>query len=143
MAGKAHDTPPEPDFTYDDQDRIEPAWSHQGGVDAHPYGVWADLAAAIPAVGEFAGFAATTCGYYATTPDHNPYFGYDPLRRNLIHLVGFSGHGAMFGPFTAAVAAALAEAGRDLDALAVDEGRVSLAAFRIGRTPAHAERLVI
>lgn len=143
LVGKAHDTPPEPDFTYDDQDRIDPAWSHQGGVDANPYVVWADLAGAIPAVGEFAGFVATTCGYYATTPDHNPYFGYDPLRRNLIHLVGFSGHGAMFGPFTAAVAAALAEAGRDLDALEVDEGRVSLAAFRIGREPAHAERLVI
>jgi glycine/D-amino acid oxidase-like deaminating enzyme len=62
---------------------------------------------------------------------------------NLLRLVGFSGHGAMFGPFTAAVAAALAEAGRPLDALDLPTGRAELAAFRIGRPMHHGEAMVI
>jgi sarcosine oxidase subunit beta len=143
LVGKAHATPPEHDFTYDDQDRVEPQWSHQGGTDAHVFEVWAELAASLPAVGEFPGFTATTSGFYATTPDHNPWFGYDPLRRNLVHLVGFSGHGAMFGPFTARCAVAFAEAGRDVDHVLLDDGPVSLAAFAMGRDPSHAEVLVI
>jgi sarcosine oxidase subunit beta len=143
LVGKKHDTPAEYDFTYEDQDRIEPAWSHQGGVEAHPYGVWAELAGYLPAVAEFTGFTATTGGFYATTPDHNPYLGYDPQRKNLIHLVGFSGHGAMFGPFTARCGLALAEAGRDTATVALDEGTVSLDAFRLDRDTSHAEALVI
>lgn len=143
MIGKKHDTPPDPDFSYEDQDRIEPGYHHQGGVDAAPFGLWAELAEFLPPVGEFEGFSATTSGYYATTPDHNPYFGYDPRRRNLIRLVGFSGHGAMFGPFTARVALALAEAGRDLDAIELDGHRIPLDAFRIGRSHDAHEAMVI
>ena len=56
--------------------------------------------------GEFGGVQATTAGFYAVTPDHNPFLDVDPAVPNLIRLVGFSGHGAMFGPFTAAVARA-------------------------------------
>lgn len=143
LIGKKHDTPPEPAFTYEDQDLVEQRFSHQGGVDAIPYTAWGELAEVVPSIGEFAGFSATTTGYYGTTPDHNPFFGYDRQRPDLIRLVGFSGHGAMFGPFTARVAGALAEAGRDLDAITLDSQRVSLDAFRIGREFHESERMVI
>ncbi|MEQ1506424.1 MAG: FAD-binding oxidoreductase [Myxococcota bacterium] len=143
LVGKSHAAAPEPAFSYDDQDRIDGDHAHNGGVDAAPFGAWAELAAAIPPLGEFAGFSATTSGYYGTTPDHNPYFGYDRQRPNLIRLVGFSGHGAMFGPFTARVAGALAEAGRDVATVEVDGHQVALDAFRIGRTFVHAEQMVI
>ena len=69
-----------------------------------------DLAEHMPPIGEFAGITATTSGYYATTPDHNPMLGYDPAVPNLIRLAGFSGHGAMFGPFSSLVGERLAEA---------------------------------
>lgn len=143
LCGKKHDTPPEPAFSYDDQDLVETRMSHQGGVDAFPFDVWAELAAAVPPIGEFAGFTATTCGYYGSTPDHNPFLAYDPARPNLVRLVGFSGHGAMFGPFTARVARELAEAGRDLPAIELDGARLPLAAFRIGRSFDRHEAMVI
>ena len=143
LVGKKHDAPPEPDFTYEDQDRIEGPYAHTGGVDAAPYQAWAELAEVVPPIGEFAGFQATTCGYYGTTPDHNPFLGYDRQRTNLIRLVGFSGHGAMFGPFTALVAGALAEAGRDVPQVDVDGTPVDVGSFRIGRDFAHHEQMVI
>jgi glycine/D-amino acid oxidase-like deaminating enzyme len=143
LVGKKHDTAPEWSFTWEDQDVIEPRFAHDGGVDAVPYAVWAELAAAVPAVGEFAGFRATACGYYGTTPDHNPFLGYDRQRPNLIRLVGFSGHGAMFGPFTARVAERLAEGGPSTTEVEVDGSRVSLEAFRPGRAFVEHERMVI
>lgn len=102
------------------------------------------IAEAMPPIGEFDGITATTCGYYATTPDHNPFLGFDRWRPNLLRLVGFSGHGAMMGPFTAIAAARLAERGDVSDHLTLPSGdTVSLAAFRIDRTFHHAETMVI
>jgi glycine/D-amino acid oxidase-like deaminating enzyme len=143
LVGKKHDTRADLEFTYDDQDVVEPGFAHSGGVDSVPFSIWAELAEVLPPVGEFAGFSSTTCGYYGTTPDHNPFFGYDRFRPNLIRLVGFSGHGAMFGPFTARIGRELAEAGRDLEAIELDGHRIALDAFRIGRTYTHAEKMVI
>jgi glycine/D-amino acid oxidase-like deaminating enzyme len=143
LLGKKHDTPPEPEFTYEDQDVIEPEFSHTGGVDAVPFELWLQLSEVIPDVAEFGGISATTCGYYATTPDHNPFMGYDRLRPNLVRLVGFSGHGAMMGPFTARVADALAEAGHDLDTITLDGATIPLDSFRIGRDYVHHEAMVI
>ena len=143
LMGWAHDARPEPEFTYDDQDRIEPDFFHKTGPDSKAYEAWGNLAEVIPALGEFGGITATTSGYYATTPDHNPFMGYDPACPNLLRLAGFSGHGAMFGPFTARVAEALADAGRDLPSVELLGHDVSLDAFRIGRVYRHAERLVI
>jgi glycine/D-amino acid oxidase-like deaminating enzyme len=143
MVGKKHTAKPDTAFSYDDQDQIEPVFSHRTGVDAVPYELWMELAEAIPATGEFDGITATTCGYYGTTPDHNPFLGYDPRVPNLIRLVGFSGHGAMFGPFSAAVGRSLAEAGSDLDSVVLDGEQVSLAAFRIGRSYEASETMVI
>lgn len=143
LVGKKHAAAAEPDFTYEDQDTVEPAYSHQSGVDATPFELWAELAEVLPPIGEFNGFVATTAGYYGTTPDHNPFLGFDRQLPNLLRLVGFSGHGAMFGPFTALVARQLAEAGRDLPHVLVEGEPVELDPFRIGRSYTRSEELVI
>jgi len=143
LLGKKHDTPPQPRFTDDEQDRIEPPFAHTSGVEAVPYGVWGDAAEAVPMLGSLAGVVATTAGFYATTPDHNPYLGYDLALHNLIRLVGFSGHGAMLGPFTAAVGLALAEAGGPVDHLRLGDADVSLAPFALGRAFDHSEAMVL
>ncbi len=143
MTGLAHDAPPEPDFDNEDQDRIDAEFDHRSGVDSRAYEVWAQVADALPAVGDFAGIHATTTGFYGATPDHNPFLAYDPAVPNLLRLVGFSGHGAMFGPFSALVADALAEEGGPLEAVEVLGQRVPLAAFAIGRDFAGHEAMVI
>jgi glycine/D-amino acid oxidase-like deaminating enzyme len=143
LMGKKHDTPPDWSFAYDDQDAIEADYSHDGGIDAKPFELWMELAGVIPDLESFDGFSATTGGYYATTPDHNPFLGFDRQRPNLMRLVGFSGHGAMMAPFTARVAIALADAGHDLDTMDLEGTSVPLDAFRIGRAYAHAESMVI
>jgi sarcosine oxidase subunit beta len=143
MMGKKHDTTSEVDFTYEDQDTIEADYSHNSGIDAVPFDLWMDVADVIPPVGEFGGIAATTSGYYGVTPDHNPFLGFDRQQPNLIRLVGFSGHGAMFGPFSAAVAVALAEAGQDLPSIEVGGREVPLDAFQLGRAFSSHEKMVI
>ncbi len=49
----------------------------------------------------------------------------------------------MFGPFSARVGLALAEAGHDLATLELEGSEVELEAFRIGRAYAHSEIMVI
>lgn len=132
-----------PDFDDDAQDAIPAMYAHDGGIDAVPFEAWAAFAEVVPDVGTFDGLVATTSGLYAVTPDHNPFLGFDPAVPNLLRLVGFSGHGAMFGPFTAAAAVAMAEAGRDVDVLSLPTGDVALDAFAVGRPIGDAETLVI
>jgi len=143
MMGRKHETTPDAAFSYDDQDQIAPAYSHTGGIDAVPFGLWAELAEVLPPLGAFGGFNATTSGYYAETPDHNPFLAFDPARPNLIRLVGFSGHGAMLGPFTAAAARALADAGSDVPSLRLDGYDIPMDAFAIGRAFDAREQMVI
>lgn len=143
LMGWAHDAPAEPDFTWDDQDRVEDRFYHRSGTDSVGYEAWATIAETLPPVGEFAGITATTAGYYGVTPDHNPFLDFDPQVPNLLRLVGFSGHGAMFGPFTAHVAHAFAEAGKPIAEVETLGRRVSLAPFAIGRPYAGEERMVI
>lgn len=143
LMGWAHDAPDEPAFSHDDQDRIEERFWHRAGPDSMGYDTWLSLAEVIPALGEFAGLTATTCGYYGVTPDHNPFLGYDPAVPNLLRLAGFSGHGAMFGPFTALVAEALAEAGRNLDTVPTLGRNCPLKAFALGRPFLMGEHMVI
>lgn len=140
------ETEPEPNFTYEDQDRINPAFS-DGTIEdeSHPaYAAWLDLLALIP---QFEGFGAvnrTTSGYYGTTPDHNPFISYDPALNNLLRAVGFSGHGAMMGPFTALIISALAEAGQDVDQITLPNGEIiPIVDFKIGRKFSGHEKLVI
>ncbi|MFT7520855.1 MAG: sarcosine oxidase subunit beta, partial [Kiritimatiellia bacterium] len=143
LVGHAHRTAPERTFSYEDQDRIEPAFAHTGDLDGAPFTAWMDLAEAMPPVGEFAGITATTSGYYATTPDHNPFFGYDAHLNNLVRLVGFSGHGAMFGPFSAKTGLALCEAGHDIHHVELDGEHLDLGAFRLDRSFDRHEQMVL
>jgi sarcosine oxidase, subunit beta len=143
LMGHAHPTVAEDGFSYEDQDVIEPRFAHTGGLEAAPFENWMALAEILPPIGAFEGITATTSGYYGTTPDHNPFFGYDARRPNLIRMIGFSGHGAMFGPFSAEVGLALCEAGQDLTEVHIEGERIDLAAFRIGRPFQAHERMVI
>src|SRR5690606_22891528 len=103
----------------------------------------AELAEALPPIGEFDGFTATSSGYYGGTPDHNPFPGYDRQLTPPRRLGGFTAHGAVFGPFTATVARHRASAGHDLPALPPAGAAGSLDAFRIGRAYEAHEELVI
>jgi len=143
LMGWAHAASPDHDFSRTDQDEIEPRFSHKTGIDAIPFEAWMNLAEALPVVGEFDGITATTSGYYASTPDHNPFIGYDPATNNLIRIVGFSGHGAMFGPFSARVARELARSGEDIPSITIQGEDLSIAAFRMDREFDHAETMVI
>ena len=143
MVGWAHKADSEPSFDYEDQDLIEADFSHDSGIDSRAFEAWEAIAEVLPPIAEFNGVSATTSGYYGTTPDHNPFLCYDPYRTNLIRLVGFSGHGAMFGPFTALVGLKLAQAGTNIDSVETHLGPVSLETFAIDREFKHAEDLVI
>ena len=68
---------------------------------------------------------------------------FDPQTKNLIRMVGFSGHGAMFGPFSAQVGLALAEAGESIDHVRVLGEDAELAPFKINRDFGAAEAMVI
>ncbi|TVQ87234.1 MAG: FAD-binding oxidoreductase [Deltaproteobacteria bacterium] len=143
LMGHAHPARHEEGFSYEDQDVIEPSFAHTGGLESAPFHAWEQLATYLPSVAEFSGIRYTTSGYYGTTPDHNPFFGYDRQRLNLVRLIGFSGHGAMFGPFSAQVGLQLCEAGHDLDAVEVEGESISLHRFKVGRAYDHHEAMVI
>lgn len=144
MIGWKHAAPDQSaDFSYEDQDSVQPEFFHRSGADARPFETWMALAEVLPPVAEFKGISATTAGFYGTTPDHNPFMDFDPNTRNLIRLVGFSGHGAMFGPFSAKVCTALAEAGRSIDHVTVLGEQASLGVFQIDREFRSAEAMVI
>jgi glycine/D-amino acid oxidase-like deaminating enzyme len=143
MMGKKHDTRPEPQFSYDDQDHIEARYSHKTGIDAVPFEHWMSISEVLPPLGEFGGITATTAGYYGTTPDHNPFLDFDRQIPNLIRLVGFSGHGAMFGPFSARVCLALANAGTPISTMDLYGQPIDLGAFKIGRDFDSHETMVI
>jgi len=143
LAGWAHATSSEPDFSWDDQDLIEPPYFHKSGLDNYGYQLWMQLAESMPISGEFAGIEATTGGFYAVTPDHNPLLGFDPAVPNLLHAAGFSGHGAMIGPFTAAVIAAFVHAGVTLPSIQLPTGEVDVRAFHVDRRAQAGEGMVI
>ena len=101
------------------------------------------LAEAVPPVGEFDGITATTCGYYGTTPDHNPFLGFDEHLENVIHAAGFSGHGIMFGPFAARVVRKFAEGTGEPSRIHLQDKMISLDAFRLDRPFVESESMVI
>ena len=140
--GWAHDASAEPSFDYSDQDAIENSFSHEGFA-SRAYEAWEAICAVLPSVEQFSGIEATTSGYYGTTPDHNPFLCYDKFRPNLLHLVGFSGHGAMFGPFSSEAGLRLAEAGHDIDEIELLNTKISMKAFQADRKFHHSENMVI
>lgn len=143
LAGWAHTAHSEPGFDWEDQDRIEPGYYHRSGLDNYGYQLWLELAEALSVVGEFSGLTATTAGFYATTPDHNPLLGFDPAQERLIHAAGFSGHGAMMGPFTAAVIHDIVMSGEQRSSISVAGHDIDLSDMLIGRDFGSIEGMVI
>lgn len=143
LLGWSHRGRPEPDFDWADQDEIEADFSHRNGLDNHGIRTWMELAEWLPPLLDFGGLCATTCGYYAMTPDHNPFFGFDRRQPRLLHAAGFSGHGAMLGPFSGRVVAAMVAAERTIEALQWDDSRIDLHDLLIGRSARPEEGLVI
>ena len=96
-----HQTEPESHFSDADQDRIDPPFRHDNGIDNYGYAILEQMDAFSPQLANSGGLIATTCGFYGTTPDANPLIGHDTHQQNLVHAVGFSGHGLMHAPITA------------------------------------------
>lgn len=143
LLGWAHDSAPDDDFDWEDQDVIEPEFFHKSGLENYGTQLWMELASSMPPLMEFEGLRATTAGFYAVTPDHNPYLGFNPTQPRLLHAVGFSGHGAMMGPFTAAAVTEMAMTGETLRSVELDGRTIDLEALRIGRAVSHSEGMVI
>ena len=91
-----------------------------------------------PLLAESGGLVATTSGFYGTTPDANPLIGFDSNLDNLVHAVGFSGHGLMHAPITALLVEALltgdAEGGKVRLPAPFAEQTLNLSAFDPART---------
>jgi len=107
LIGWAHEALAEPDFTDADQDVIPPEFHHLHGLENYGYAVLGEIEHFAPDLANCGGLHATTCGYYEMTPDSNPLIGVDANLHNLVHAAGFSGHGLMHAPVTAAVVEAI------------------------------------
>jgi sarcosine oxidase, subunit beta len=145
----AHETNPEPDFNDEDQDRIDPPFNHANGIDNYGYAILEQVMAFAPRLADAGGLIATTTGFYGTTPDANPLIGLDANQRNLVHAVGFSGHGLMHAPITSVLVEAIItgdiENGQVRLPAPFNSHTIDIAAFDPGRTfsPFHKEALVL
>jgi sarcosine oxidase, subunit beta len=134
----AHETAPEPQFDDADQDRIDAPFRHDNGIDNYGYATLAQVEEFAPQLANVGGLVATTSGFYGMTPDANPLIGRDAHQHNLIHAVGFSGHGLMHAPITALLVEALlasdVEQGRVRLPAPFDGANMDLGVFDPGRT---------
>ncbi|OGH64641.1 MAG: hypothetical protein A2821_04280 [Candidatus Magasanikbacteria bacterium RIFCSPHIGHO2_01_FULL_41_23] len=99
-------------------------------LDGYAVEMWRELAGWLPVLGDL-GMVQHTSGVYDNAPDHNPFIDNDKHVKNLVHAVGFSGHGAMHSPFTARIVRHKLEVGgntMDLDGVQLD-----ISAYAIGR----------
>lgn len=145
----AHETEPETHFTDADQDRIDPSFRHDNGIDNYGCAILSQLEEFSPLLANSGGLVATTSGFYDTTPDANPLIGRDMQQQNLVHAVGFSGHGLMHAPITALLVEAIlaGDVNHNQVRLPAPFNHVSidLATFDPGRTfeSSHREKLVL
>lgn len=145
----AHETEPETHFSDADQDRIDPPFRHDNGIDNYGYAILAQVEEFSPLLANAGGLMATTCGFYGTTPDANPLIGRDPHQQNLIHAVGFSGHGLMHAPITALLVEAMLAGDVDRGSVHLpapfDYATIDLKTFDPGRNfeNSHRETLVL
>jgi glycine/D-amino acid oxidase-like deaminating enzyme len=104
-----------------------------------------DIAQVLPAVEDMGRLVAVTTGFYDTTPDHTPLFGYDGKIENLVHAVGLSGHGLMHAPFSALIVTGLVGRGRDAASLELPFGLgpVDLRLYALDRAFDRTECMVI
>ena len=149
MLAWAHETEPEPQFTDDDQDRVDPPFRHDNGIDNYGYALLAQVEQFSPLLANAGGLVATASGFYGTTPDANPLIGRDTHQQNLIHAVGFSGHGLMHAPITAllveAILAGDVEHGHVRLPAPFEYAAINLSTFDPARNfeQAHREQLVL
>src|SRR5581483_1094342 len=133
----AHETEPETDFSDADQDRIDPPFRHDNGIDNYGCAILAQVEEFSPLLANAGGLMATTCGFYGTTPDANPLIGRDAHQQNLVHAVGFSGHGLMHAPITAllveAILAGTIDHGHVRMPAPFDHATIDLSTFDPGR----------
>lgn len=129
--------------TLDNQDEIDPGF----GLSYNEYGaaMRKEITQFLPATQDMGKIMAVTSGFYDTTPDHNPYFGYDTNVENLIHAAGFSGRGLMHAPFSARIVAELVKAESNIEAIELPYGlgTVDLKPYGLGRAFEHPEGMVI
>jgi sarcosine oxidase subunit beta len=134
----AHETEPETNFSDPDQDRIDPPFRHDNGIDNYGYAILAQVEEFAPLLANAGGLVATTSGFYGTTPDANPLIGFDTQQQNLLHVVGFSGHGLMHTPISALLVTALltgeVEEGHVRLPLPFDHATIDLSTFAPQRT---------
>lgn len=138
MLGWAHKTQPEPEFTDEDQDRIELGFGHDHGLENYGVRLLQSVWDFAPTLVEHGGLVATTCGYYADTPDHTMHIGFDTKMSNLLHGVGCSGHGLMHAPYTARILVTLVATGQPVDTMILDSHKISLTPFDPARSFDHA-----
>jgi len=129
--------------TLDNQDDIEPGYGL--GFDEYGAAVRKEVTQFLPAVQDMGRLVAVTSGFYNSTPDHNPLFGYDLNIHNLIHATGFSGHGLMHSPFSARIVTELINSGHNIETidLPYNIGRVQLKHMAINRTFEYFESMAI
>ncbi|HEU0003093.1 MAG TPA: FAD-binding oxidoreductase [Ktedonobacteraceae bacterium] len=145
----AHETEPETHFSDADQDRIDPPFRHDNGIDNYGYAILAQVEEFSPLLANAGGIMATTCGFYGTTPDANPLIGHDAHQQNLVHAVGFSGHGLMHAPITALLVEAMLAGDVDRGSVHLpapfDYATIDLKTFDPGRNfeSSHRETLVL
>ncbi|HZU69624.1 MAG TPA: FAD-binding oxidoreductase [Ktedonobacteraceae bacterium] len=145
----AHETEPEPQFTDADQDRVDPPFRSDNGIDNYGYAILEQVEQFSPQLANAGGLIATTGGFYGVTPDANPLIGRDTQQENLIHAVGFSGHGLMHAPITAflieAILAGDVKNGHVRLPAPFDQASIDLHTFAPGRTfdSSHRETFVL
>lgn len=144
-----HETEPEPQFCDSDQDRVDPAFRHNNGIDNYGYAILQQVEEFSPLLANAGGLMATTSGFYGATPDGNPLIGWDTHQQNLMHAVGFSGHGIMHAPITALLVEAIltgeVENGCVRLPAPFDHTTIDLSTFAPGRTfeSSHKEMFVL
>lgn len=131
LLGGASATEPEPEFTDTDQDAIRDGFNHAVGIDNAAWDLLAQVDDFSPALANCGGVKATTCGFYGMSPDGSPLIGRDTQLDNLVHAVGFSGHGVMHAPVTALLVEALLAGDARDGAVPLPQGMgdIQLAAF--------------
>ena len=126
---------------FENQDEIEEGFTRLGD-----YGpsLMKEMGTYLPDVEAMGRIQTVTSGFYEDSPDHNPFIGWDPWTPNLIHAAGFSGHGLMHAPFTAAIVVNLVRTGMNLSTVELPcVGSVDVGTFAVDRVCHGGEGMVI
>lgn len=138
MMGALTECPVAHNFPDEEQDIILPKYtlstSSGRSVNDTSYGfeVWQEMSKWLPDISLMKP-AGQSSGIYDNTPDHTPFIDFDPQISNLIHAVGFSGHGMMHSPFTAVVIRHLIDTGAQAWTMELDDQVIDISSFSITR----------